>query len=213
MAPALECPACGMRHRLDGLEPATTFRCERCGQKLLVPTTTTLAPAPSPRAGDDAGTAVMPPPRRRGSGASSAGATASAAAAGVTVTVPAAGATPPPSTPTAGPTRSRQPAQRRRVHWYWRLLAWIVAVPLGFVIAVVPSYELGFISKDDVFDAFFGSGTDRYVRLGLVTLIWAVVTAVLVQLFVEVGRAMASRRRRQAPTRPRGDPQVPAVSS
>ena len=27
------------------------------------------------------------------------------------------------------------------------------------------------------------------------------------------GRVMASRRRRQAPTRPRGDPQVPAVSS
>jgi hypothetical protein len=197
-----------MRHRLDGLEPATTFRCERCGQKLLVPTTTTVAPASAA----DAGTAVMPP-RRRGSSASSAGATASAAAAGVTVTLPAAGATPPPSTPAARPTRSGQPAERRRVHWYWRLLAWIVAVPLGFVIAVVPSYELGFISKDDVFDAFFGSGTDRYVRLGLVTLIWAVVTAVLVQLFIEVGRTMASRRRRRAPTRPRGDPKVPAVSS
>jgi len=40
-----------MRHRLDGLEPASTFRCERCGQKLLVPTTTTLggtAPASAP---------------------------------------------------------------------------------------------------------------------------------------------------------------------
>jgi hypothetical protein len=31
----------------------------------------------------------------------------------------------------------------------------IVAGPLSFV-AVVPSYEFGFISKDDVFDAFFG---------------------------------------------------------
>jgi NADH:ubiquinone oxidoreductase subunit 5 (subunit L)/multisubunit Na+/H+ antiporter MnhA subunit len=89
----------------------------------------------------------------------------------------------------------------------------MVAVPLGFVIAVVPSYEFGFISKDDVFDAFFGSGTDRYVRLGLVTLIWAVVTAVLVQLFIEVGRAIANHRRREATRRPRGDSQVPAVSS
>jgi hypothetical protein len=102
---------------------------------------------------------------------------------------------------------------RRRVAWYWRLLAWIVAVPLGFVIAVVPSYEFGLISKDDVLDVFVGSGTDRYVRLGLVTLIWAVVTAVLVQLFVEVGRWWANRRRRHSRSRPRTDAQVPAVSS
>jgi hypothetical protein len=71
-------------------------------------------------------------------------------------------------------------------------------VPLGFVIAVVPSYELGLISKDDVLDVFVGSGTDRYLRLGAVTLIWAVVTAILVQLFIEVGRAWAARRRRRS---------------
>ena len=97
--------------------------------------------------------------------------------------------------------------------WYWRLLAWIVAVPLGFVLAVVPSYEFGFISKDDVLDVFVGSGSDRYVRLGIVTLIWAVVTAVLVQLFVEVGRWLANRRRRHGTARRRGDSQLPAVSS
>ena len=87
-------------------------------------------------------------------------------------------------------------------------------MPLGFVLAVVPSYEFGFISKDDVLDVFVGSGTDRYVRLGVVTLIWAVVTAVLVQLFVEVGRVdgepPAAPRRHQSR---RGDSQVPAVSS
>jgi Na+-driven multidrug efflux pump len=109
--------------------------------------------------------------------------------------------------------RSSRPSERRGVAWYWRLLAWIVAVPLGFVLAVVPSYEFGLISKDDVLDVFVGSGTDRYVRLGLVTLIWAVVTAVLVQLFVEVGRWFANRRRRHATSRRRGDSQVPAVSS
>ena len=37
MAKALECPACGAKHRLDGLEPSTTFRCEQCGQTLKVP--------------------------------------------------------------------------------------------------------------------------------------------------------------------------------
>ena len=216
MAPALECPACGMRHRLDGLEPATTFRCERCGQKLLVPTTTTVAAsgstAPAPAPGP--GAPVRPPRRRAGPSPTAAG--AGAAAAGVTVTLPASGAgdaSPPVPRETAR-RRSSRPAERRRVAWYWRLVAWIVAVPLGFVLAVVPSYELGFISKDDVLDVFVGSGTDRYVRLGVVTLVWAVVTAVLVQLFVEVGRSMANRRRRHANTKSRrGDAQVPAVSS
>jgi hypothetical protein len=84
------------------------------------------------------------------------------------------------------------------------LAAWIVAVPLGFVLAVWPSYEFGLISKDDVLDVFVGSGTDRYARLALVTVMWAVVTAVLVQLFVEGGRWLAARRRRRSGRRDPG---------
>ena len=82
-------------------------------------------------------------------------------------------------------------------------LAWMVAVPLGFVITAWPAYEFGFIKKDDVLDVFVGSGTDRYTRLAIVTLIWAVVTAVLVQLFIEGGRVLANRRRRRTPRRER----------
>jgi hypothetical protein len=82
------------------------------------------------------------------------------------------------------------------VHWYWRLLAWIVAVPLAFVVTAWPAYKFGFIEKDDLLDIFVGTGIGRYVRLGIVTLVWAVVTALLVQLFVEGGRARANRRRR-----------------
>ena len=59
-----------------------------------------------------------------------------------------------------------------------------------------PAYEFGFIEKDDVLDIFVGTGTGRYVRLGIVTLVWALVTALLVQLFVEGGRALGQRRRR-----------------
>ena len=88
------------------------------------------------------------------------------------------------------------PAPRAKVHWYWRLVAWIVAVPLAFVVTAWPAYKLGFIKKDDLLDIFVGTGIGRYVRLGIVTLVWAVVTALLVQLFVEGGRARANRRRR-----------------
>ena len=79
MAKALECPACGAKHRLDGLEPSTTFRCERCGQTLKVPASLaaaradadaarrTVSSTTSPDAASGAGT-VAPPPRRRTSG-------------------------------------------------------------------------------------------------------------------------------------------------
>ena len=87
-------------------------------------------------------------------------------------------------------------ATRTKVHWYWRLLAWIVAVPLGFVLTAWPAYGLGFVKKDDLLDIFVGTGMGRYLRLAVVTLVWAVVTALLVQLFVEGGRMRADRRRR-----------------
>jgi hypothetical protein len=86
--------------------------------------------------------------------------------------------------------------KRSKVHWYWRMLAWIVAVPLGFLLTAWPAYKFGFIKKDDLLDIFVGTGTGRYARLAIVTLVWALVTALLVQLFVEGGRARANRRRR-----------------
>ncbi len=72
MAKALECPACGAKHRLDRLEPSPTFRCERCGQTLKVPTsvrsaaieadTSVGSPAST---GPGGGSTIAPPPRRR----------------------------------------------------------------------------------------------------------------------------------------------------
>jgi hypothetical protein len=88
------------------------------------------------------------------------------------------------------------PAKRSRVAWYWRVLAWIVAVPVAFFLTAWPAYQLGFIQKDDLLDIFVGTGVGRYLRLGIVTFVWAVVTALLVQLFIEGGRVRAARRRR-----------------
>ena len=89
---------------------------------------------------------------------------------------------------------------RTKVHWYWRLLAWVVAVPLGFVVTAWPAYKLELISKDDVLNVFVGSGTGRYARLAVGTALWALVTALLVQLFVEGGRWWARRRRARTAT-------------
>jgi hypothetical protein len=70
-------------------------------------------------------------------------------------------------------------------------------VPLGFLITAWPAYEFGLIKKGDVLDVFVGSGTGRYARLAVGTLIWALITAALVQLFVEGGRWWAARRKRR----------------
>ncbi|MEX2099797.1 MAG: hypothetical protein WEB19_00140 [Acidimicrobiia bacterium] len=214
MAQALECPACGMRHRLDGLVPDSTFRCERCAQKLLVPAT---IPAATSATRSTTATTVAPPPRRRAPGApATALSPAGGSAAGVTVTLPAVGAEPPRVPPDGARARGPEPGRRKAVAWYWRLVAWVVAIPLGFVIAAWPSYRFGLISKDDVLDVFVGSGVDRYARLGLVTVIWDVATALLVQLFVEGGRWWAARRRHMRPSTGRDRPDdspVPVVSS
>jgi hypothetical protein len=217
MARALECPACGRRHRLDAVPAAGTFRCEQCGQVLKAPAAVSSqpdAPAPPARTGAAPVTAAAPavaapPPRRTVNAPADDGATRGApvrTAAAVSATV---AATPEPEE-SNGAERGRRrrgkdappaaapapPAKRSKVAWYWRVVAWIVAVPLAFLVTAWPAFEFGFIKKDDLLDIFVGTGTGRYLRLAIVTLVWALVTALLVQLFVEGGRAWANRRRR-----------------
>ncbi len=69
-------------------------------------------------------------------------------------------------------------------------------MPVAFLVTAWPAYKFGFIKKDDLLDIFVGTGVGRYFRIAIVTLVWAVVTALLVQLLVEGGRARANRRRR-----------------
>jgi hypothetical protein len=140
-----------------------------------------------------------PPPRRRAPGAPR-GREIVGASATISVSDGDGAAAVSASAPEREP--EGKPAKRKRVRWYWRILAWIAAVPIGFVITVWPAYEFGLISKDDVLDVFVGSGAGRYTRLAVVTVLWALATALLVQLFVEGGRWWAARRReRRRPDR------------
>jgi predicted Zn finger-like uncharacterized protein len=199
MAAALECPACGARHRIENLpEDAETFRCGSCGQVLKVPNSVSASSGgPPPPARASGAAAVAPPPRRRSDDAAPVGAAPSAKAVSATVSA-VASADGGAAAPRGRGRSARGSAPTKGVAWYWRLIAWIVAVPLGFVMTAWPAYRLDLIKKDDVLDIFVGTGTSRYLRLAVGTLIWALVTALLVQLFVEGGRAWAARRRARA---------------
>ncbi|MFI5047115.1 MAG: hypothetical protein ACHQIG_08620 [Acidimicrobiia bacterium] len=192
MAKALECPACGARHSIDSLPDAQTFRCDRCGQVLKVPEAIdALRSASVPSARTGAGEPPPPPPRRGGSAATGPRVSATASA---TVPVSAAAADGPHGGDRDGATA--RPAPRRRARWYWRVLAWVVAVPLGLVLTGWPALQFNLLKKDDLLDVFVGSGAGRYTRLIVFAAAWALVTALLVQLFVEGGRWWSARRAR-----------------
>ncbi|HEX9504546.1 MAG TPA: hypothetical protein VGA62_00945 [Acidimicrobiia bacterium] len=223
MARALECPACGAKRRIANLPDEPTFRCDRCGQVLTVPrpAAKTAATAATPTGAVSAGgPPIAPPPRRRPPGASAAPVPAVVGA--VSATLPASGVDPPAGVSRAAGSlkagslkagslkggaaeadsrravranSARRSVPGQRVSWYWRFLAWILAVPIGFVVTAYPAYHFNLIRKNDVLDVFVGSGIGRYTRLAIGTVVWALVTALLVQLFVEGGHWFMARRR------------------
>jgi hypothetical protein len=221
MAKALECPACGARHSLDTIPEARTFRCDRCGQVLKVPesldaervvprppsaagaATTPSATTPSGAPPTPAPGAPVPPPRRGGSAATGprVSATASASTAATAAAATSAGSGEGSRDRSQKRAARGDATPRRRVHWYWRILAWVVAVPLGLLITGWPALQLDLINKDDLLDVFVGEGSGRYVRLLVFAAAWALVTALLVQLLVEGGRWWSQRRRPRAGTR------------
>ena len=155
------------------IDDGPTFRCERCGQVLKVPDSVAAVGASSRAAPSTAAPsrerrrrADRPPPRRRGATDRADGPHRQRERGH-----PRRNRAPQPATrrtPAATPRAESEADGRHRARafaWYWRILAWVVAVPLGFVITAWPAFEFGLIKKDDVLDVFVGSGIGRYVRL------------------------------------------------
>jgi hypothetical protein len=83
---------------------------------------------------------------------------------------------------------------RRRFAWYYRLVLWAVALPLGLVITARASYSFGLITKDDVLSMFVNHGAGRYTRLASATVAWAVVTALILEVLTLLSSAFVARR-------------------
>ena len=216
MAKALQCPTCGTKKRIDALADGASFRCEQCGQVLKVPPGlqarpkpgAVVAPAAAPRQPATTGGAPPPAPRRRSRPTMTAGGVA-AGAGGTAVlsSAPSPGPAPPVSSPAAVPPYGAVPVgggaaradrgrgSREALPLPLRILAWLVALPLGLAIVGLPARKAGYLSSQKLLDVIVKSDMSRFVPIVVIIILWALVSAVLVTLFVEGGRRVMARRR------------------
>ena len=78
-----------------------------------------------------------------------------------------------------------------------RILAWLVALPLGLAIVGLPARKAGYLSSQKLLDVIVKTDLSRFVPILVIILLWALVAALLVTLFVEGGRRLMLRRRRK----------------
>ncbi len=190
MASALQCPACGFKHRLSALSGEPVFSCVQCGRLLKTPAEY-LRPEPS---------GPSEPPRPSSGARVQRGGSATRDQTSV---IPAGGRVEP---------KLRRPAPRSgpvAVPLPLRILAWVIAVGLGAYIVRWLARTIGWLTGDSLIDVITGSGIGRYLRVFALVPFWALATALLATLFIEGGRWWI-RRRNLSPGHP-GRPPVRRV--
>jgi hypothetical protein len=196
MAPVLQCPDCGTKHPLAKVQDQAAFPCDGCQRMLKVPTElrvpnrrATDATKAMPAAGSQAPTAAVPP-------------------------VAPAPVPPAPAPPT--PTTFEPPHPASTVPRSVRLLLWLIAVPLGFLLVFGFARAFGFFTSTQMQDVFLADMFWPVIRLlPFVALVTASIVHVSVLL---LGRRRTRRATpsevaplpaRTTPSRPR-EPARPA---
>lgn len=198
MARGLQCPACGEHHRIDGAAPGSTFKCGGCSRTLRVP-----------------GSPATPP--------SSSSATSSATSSGA-----AQAKAPESEKPTrqvrseARPNKFHLPPYEGALPLAARIVSWVIAVPVSGFISLKIAVLIGLLSTNDLIDLITGSGGGRYLRMVIFIPLWALVTAGVVSLILEVGERLlanygktlsSANPERSASTRARNLPKDVASAS
>jgi hypothetical protein len=95
-----------------------------------------------------------------------------------------------------------------------RVLIWIVALPIGLALVGIPARKAGYLSSQKLLDVVIKHNLDRFFPLAVIVVLWALVTAIVVHLLAEGGRAWRHKRRLEhdAATRPRVVSSSPGVS-
>ena len=75
-----------------------------------------------------------------------------------------------------------------------RILIWVVSFPIALALVGLPAKRAGYLSNQKLLDVVIKHEADRFLPLLVIVLLWALVTAILVQLLVEGGRWYMLRR-------------------
>jgi hypothetical protein len=185
MAPVLQCPDCKTKHPLDAVGDRVAFPCDGCGRTLKMPemaraTTHSDAPAPAP------------PPRE------------------ATQVVPVAAPADPEPAPAAPPAAAPAATARAKVSWWMRLLLWIFAVPVSFLVVFFVARASGLFTHEQLTDVFLANGRSRFWPLARLLPI----VALMIALIVQGGVILLSRRRVHAhgsTTRGNADASTPST--
>jgi hypothetical protein len=194
VAKAIQCPSCGRKHSVTGLPDAPAFRCEGCGQRLKVPdqfrpsVMTSSRHIRPPDPGRPESTSVLPPRK------ATAAAAAPAAARATRSVRPRPTAPPPVGALRPDKRQQKEKKEKEKASLPVRVLAWVIALPLGLVATLWLARITGWLSGERLVDIFTGTGTARYIRLIAVAPVWALFTTLFLSLFLEGGRVLARRR-------------------
>lgn len=74
-----------------------------------------------------------------------------------------------------------------------RIGAWVVAVVAGGLLSIWVARGIGLLTADRIVDVITGSGSGRYLRLGVFMLLWALMATVLVTLLIDGGWRLLHR--------------------
>ena len=77
-----------------------------------------------------------------------------------------------------------------------RILAWVVALPIALVVVGIPARKAGYLTGQKLLDVIVEHDLGRFVPLLVIVALWALVTAVLVTLFLDGGHWLMQRRAR-----------------
>ncbi len=202
MAPVLQCPDCGTKHPLASIGDRSAFPCEGCGRPLKVPEAALHAQRPASAA---VGAPAEAPAARPARTVSTADAARAYAGNGATQVMPAA------AVPGARPLAP--PPAFLAVPWWIRLVLWVVAVPLSFVVVFLIARGFGAFTSQQLQDVFLASNVGRFWPLVRLLPFVALMTAGIVHGGVLVlGRRGAIRQRRTGSrTRGRLDASSPST--
>ena len=205
MAPVLQCPDCGEKHPLARVPESGAFPCQGCGRVLKVPEVVlqraagdgvapaaavapaaTASPLPAPPRPVPVATAVVSP-------------NGPSADAGATSAVPqldqeALSALAPDSK-----RFGRDTARLGRVPWWMRLILWVIAVPLGFLVVFGVARAFGLFTSNQLSDLFLANNPGRFWPAARLLPFVALVTASIVQLGVYLFARWRGRRPNASP--------------